>query len=334
MSVTYEIGGRGKDGGTESRMIIFSVNFKVDGKPISNPLKEDIGVHVEGPGTQTRCTIMITNGAHHIGFTPAVGGQYWFDFTFKGTWANEPFCLQVKNKANQVPEHPYTGTARGGNPPAAQVPTKTNPPAAASVSSQKPEPAKAAPPPKIEPCPTNSFCSERTAELTDEEEGSFKITSNSNTGEVLKGDYKFDIKFDGPADVSSKLVNNGDGTYNVIFGPMASGDYRVEVSYKGKLIEKGSWKIQVVEAMAFMTMEELTILVQATDKNGNPKSNGGETDKFKVISSNQGNVEIEDQDDGKYTINYPVKPGPNTIDVQYEGESISGFPLTIDIPVG
>jgi hypothetical protein len=328
MSLTYEIGGRGKDGGPEGRMLIFSVNFKLDGQPITNPLKEDIGVHIECPGTPPRCTVMITNGAHHIGFTPVVGGQYWFDFTFKGIWVNEPFCLPIKNKTNQVPDHPYTAAARGV--PAAAPATKAN---NLSTVSAKPEPAKTAPK-IVEPCTTNSHCSERIALLNDEEEGSFKITSISNTGDILKGDYKFDIQFEGPSDVSYKLSNNGDGTYKVLFGPMSAGEYRVEVSYKGKLIEKGSWKIQVVESMALMTLEELMILVQATDKNGNPKSSGGEADKFKVISSSASPVEIEDQEDGKYIITYSVKPGLNTIDVQYDGESISGFPLAIEIPVG
>jgi hypothetical protein len=269
---------------------------------------------------------MVTNGAYHVGFTPSVGGQYWFDFTYKGSWANEPFCLAVKNKFNKVPDTPYSGLNRGGAPP-----SKSAAPPSSTPAASKPEPAK--PGAKVvEPCTTNSSCSERTAEMNDEEEGSFKISSVSNAGEVLKGDFKFDIKFDGPSDVRHMLSNNGDGTYKCTFGGMLAGDYRVEVSYKGKLIEKGSWQIHVVEAMAHMAIEELTILVQVTDKHGNPKS-GGETNKLKVICANEEQVEIEDQEDGRYTIVYPVKPGLNTIDVQYEGESLSGFPLNFENPV-
>jgi len=329
MSITYEIGGRGKEGGNEGRMIIFSVNIKVDGKVVPSPVKEDFAVHVEPPSAATapRFNIMVTNGAYHVGFTPSVGGQYWFDFTYKGAWANEPFCLAVKNKLNKVPDTPYTGSARGGAPPVAKsVPTTAAAPA-------KSEGAKPAAKVVVEPDPSNSSCSERTAEMTDEEEGSFKITAVSNSGETLKGDYKFDVKFDGPSDVIHHLTNNGDGTYKCTWNGVQAGDYRVEVSYKGKLIEKGSWQIHVVDAMAFLAVEELTILVQATDKLGNPKTEGGETAKFKIISSNEGNVEIEDQEDGRYTIIYPVKHGLNTIDVQYEGESISGFPLSFEVPV-
>jgi len=303
-----------------------------------NPNKDDIGVHVECPGATPRFNIMISSGAYHIGFTPSAGGQHWFDFTYKGQWANDPFCLQIKNKFNKVPDHPYTGAARGGAPPA-KTPASTTT-AAAKSEPAKPEPAKTTAATStvrrsaviVEPDSVNSFCSERTAEMTEDEEGSFTITSKNNGGEIIKGDYKFDINFSGPEQIHSKLVNNGDGTYKCTFGPAPAGDYRIEVSYKGKLIEKGSWDLRVVDAISNLTIEELTILVQATDKTGTPKETGGDSDKFKVITSDGKNVEIEDQEDGRYTIIYPVKPGTNKIDVQYEGESLSGFPISFEVP--
>jgi hypothetical protein len=277
---------------------------------------------------------MISNGAYHVGFTPSAGGQHWFDFTYKGQWANEPFCLQIKNKFNKVPDHPYTGAARGGAPPA-KTPASTP---ASTTTAAKPEPAKTSTYTArksaviVEPCTVNSFCSERTAEMIEDEEGSFTITSKNNSGEIIKGDYKFDINFSGPENIESKLVNNGDGTYKCTFGSAPPGDYRVEVSYKGKLIEKGSWDLRVVDAISNLTIEELTILVQATDKDGTPKETGGEVDLFEVTTNHDEKVEIEDQEDGRYTIIYPVKPGANKIDVKYEGESLSGFPLSFEVP--
>jgi hypothetical protein len=329
--LTYEIGGRGKEGGVEARMVIFSVTFKIDGKTVTNPVKEDIGVHCECPGTVPRLTIMISNGSYQVGLTPTTGGQHWFDFTYKGTWANDPFCLAVKNKLNKVPDHPYTGAARGGAP-SKTTPSKPEP-------ALKPEPSKTTatiatkkPAEIVEPCTTNSACSERTAEMSDEDFGSFNITCKSRSGEILKGDYKFDIKFDGQSPMNFKLVNNGDGIYKCTFGPGQSGDYRVEVSYKGTLIEKGAWDLKVVEALSNLTLQELAIMVQITDKQGKPKSTGGESNKIKVLVSGGSNIEIEDHEDGRYTIVYPVNPGLNSIDVQYDGESLSGFPLTFELP--
>jgi len=332
--VTYEIGGRGKEGGPEGRMLIFAVNFKVDGKLVLNPVKDDIGVHCECPGSAPRFTVMISNGAYQVGFTPAAGGQHWFDFTYKGTWANEAFCLAVKNKFNKVPDHPYTGAARGGAPaPSAKPTTTTSKPEPAKVESKVAASTTARRASAVrEPDAASSACFERTAEMTDEDSGSFNINCKSSSGEVLKGDFKFDIKFDGPSSVEYKLTNNGDGTYKCTFGPVAAGDYRVEVSYKGKIIEKGSWVVKVVEAMANLTIEELTIMIQLTDKNGTPKEEGGESDKLNVIASSGGDIEIEDHEDGRYTIIYPVNPGPNTIDLQYDGESLSGFPVSFELP--
>jgi hypothetical protein len=327
--VSYEIGGRGKEGGVEGRMLIFSVNFKVDGKMVMNPAKDDIGVHVECPGSTPRFNIMISNGAYHVGFTPSAGGQHWFDFTYKGVWANEPFCLSIKNKVNKVPDHPYTGASRGGAPqksPRAATTAKQEPPKTATPAARKSGVV-------VEPCVNNSACSERTAEMTEEDYGSFKITSKNNAGEILKSDFKFDVKIDGPENIDSKITNNGDGTYKCTFGPAPAGDYRIEVSYKGRLIDKGAWDLRIVEAMTNMTIQELTILVQATDKYGKPKTVGGEAHKFKAISNNDSDqIEIEDEDDGRYTIIYKANPGLNTIDVKYEGESISGFPLSFEIP--
>jgi len=112
--LTYEIG-RGKEGGSENRMHIFSLQFKINGRVIINPSKDDIGIYCECPGTPPRFNIMISNNAYHIGFTPAEGGQHWFDFTHKGTFIDsDPLCLPIKNKFNKVPDHPYTGAARGG----------------------------------------------------------------------------------------------------------------------------------------------------------------------------------------------------------------------------
>jgi len=312
------------------------VQFKIDGKLIMNPVKEDISIYCECPGTLPRFTVMISNGVYQIGLTPITGGQHWFDFTYKNSLANEPFCLAVPNKLNKVPDHPYTGVLRSYAPkPSVTVPTFPEP----TTVTTKPEPTKIStpvvnkkPPPDIEPCCTNSFCEQRTAEMNDEDFGSFNISCKSNTGDILKGDYKFDISFDGPTQMNYKIVNNGDGIYKCTFGPAQSGDYRVEVSYKGRLIEKGAWDIKVLEAISNLAVEELTIMVQVTDKLGKPISRGGETHKIKILSSSSSNIDIEDHEDGRYTIVYPVSPGINSIDVQYDGESLSGFPLTFEIP--
>jgi len=111
MSVTYAITGRSAKGGAIKQMAILSAAIKVDdGIPTSG--KQDLEVIIEGPvETQPKISIMGGDrGNFHIGFTPSAAGQYWLDFIFKGTLANEPFLLPVKDAANKVPPTPaYTG---------------------------------------------------------------------------------------------------------------------------------------------------------------------------------------------------------------------------------
>jgi len=349
----YEIGGRGKDGGNEGKMLIFTVTFKLDGNPVSQPQKEDLVVHVDSPGgaTQARLNIMGgTGGAYHIGLTPGVAGQWWFDFVWRGIWCPEPFMLPIKNRLNKLPDHPYTGAERkaagataksGSTSSTASAPTvQEAKPTGATAKSSSASPTASAPAvqeaktsPKVavapkEPSAESSICSGRTAEMIDEDIGSFTITAKDSTGEIIKGDFNFDVQITGPDSVRSKLTNNGDGSYLCNFGPASNGEYQVEVTYKGKLIHNGSWIVRVLEAMAEINFEEVTILFHATDKTGNPKTSGGDLSLFKVVTTGDDEVEIIDLEDGRYTLDYHVVPGHNSIDVQYQEESLSGFPIT------
>jgi len=266
------------------------------------------------------------NGAYHVGFTPNEGGQWWFDFVWRDIWCKETFLLPIKNKANKVPDHPYTGAVRKQSGNAGKSESSAPPP----QESKKEPPPTAKTPSVKEPSAEHSICSDRTAEMTEDDCGSFLITSKASSSEVIKGDHKYDIKINGPSKVVSKITNNGDGTYNCSFGPAKKGEYNVEVTYKGKVINKGSWTVKVSEATADVAFEDVTILFQATDKYGTPKSSGGEMKKFKVITTGE-EVELIDLEDGRYTLEYHVVPGRNSIDVQYEGASIGGFPISFDV---
>jgi len=259
--------------------------------------------------------IMFSQGAYHVGLSPGEGGQWYFDFVWRGIWASEPWMMPVKNKFNKVPEHTYTGKYR----PAAGNTVKSG------SSAAKPTAAAVK-----EPTAEHSVCSARTAEMNDEDNGSFIITSKNAT-EVLKGDYKFDVKISGPSKVESRITNNGDGTYSCSFGPAKKGDYQVEVTYKGGVIHNGSWTLHVLDAMADVRFEDVTILFQSTDKYGQPKTTGGDVEKFKVIVTGEEEVEIMDCEDGRYTFDYHVVPGYNSIDVQFEGASLGGFPISFDV---
>ena len=129
--LTYEISGRGKDGGPKGKTAIFTATFKLDGKVLMNAKKEDLVVHVESPSSSSiKPTIMGgPGGAYHIGFTPdAAGtlgisdyktvtdtyhmtGQHWFEFVWRGEWANEPLMVPFQD-GTKVPDHKYEGIHR------------------------------------------------------------------------------------------------------------------------------------------------------------------------------------------------------------------------------
>jgi len=320
VGLSYEISGRAKEGGTEGRMCIFTVTLSLDGKPVPNPTKEDLKVYVDCPSGPPKLNIMGgTGGSYHVGFTPTEGGEFWCDFVWRGHWCKEPFLIAVKNKGNTVPSYPYTGPERKAAGQTVQsAPIKS--PSPSTTSDVRKSGVK-------DPSIKHSICSGRTCEMTDEEFGTFNITAKDNNVEILKGNFHFDVKIEGPSTVDNKITNNGDGTYKCTFGPASAGEYTVEVSYKGEQINHGTWEVNVSEAIGGIVFEDITILFRTTEA-GKPKQTGGDLPNLKVFFTGEEKPEIYDLEDGRYTLDYHVISGQNTIDVSCSGKSFGGFPLS------
>jgi len=320
VGLSYDISGRAKEGGTEGRMCIFTVTLLLDGKPVPNPTKEDLKVFVDCPGGPPKLNIMGGNGgSYHVGFTPTEGGEFYCDFLWRGHWCKEPFLIAVKNKANMVPSHPYTGPERKAAGQTIQS-APVRPIISPSTSDNKKLITK-------EPSVQHSICSGRTCEMTDEEYGTFNITAKDNNGEHLKGNFHFDVKIDGPSAVDTNTSNNGDGTYKCTFGPASAGEYTVEVTYQGQLLNHGTWEVNVSEAIGGIVFEDITILFRTIEA-GKPKQTGGDLPNLKISATGEEKPEIYDLEDGRYTLDYHVIHGQNTIDVSCNGKSLGGFPLS------
>lgn len=63
--------GKGANGGPAKQMLMFSVQFKINGKAVSGA-KENVQVYVDSPSSQAlRVNVMGgPNGLYHFGFTP------------------------------------------------------------------------------------------------------------------------------------------------------------------------------------------------------------------------------------------------------------------------
>ncbi len=74
------------------------------------------------------------------------------------------------------------------------------------------------------------------------------------------------------------------------------------------------------------------MVIKVVTKAGKQKHQGGDGARLKAINHNakSGNMStnITDNKDGTYTIEYAVASGKNTLDVQLDGKSLSGFPLS------
>lgn len=74
------------------------------------------------------------------------------------------------------------------------------------------------------------------------------------------------------------------------------------------------------------------MVIKVVTKTGKQKQQGGDGARLKAICHNvkSGNMStnINDNKDGTYTIEYAVASGKNTLDVQLDGKSLHGFPLS------
>jgi len=73
----------------------------------------------------------------------------------------------------------------------------------------------------------------------------------------------------------------------------------------------------------------ISFTLRALNKNGNPKTKGGDTEEFSILANNKKISLIEDTGDGTYSFDYNCLPGENNLDVCLHGKSIPGFPLNI-----
>eukprot|EP01124_Arcella_intermedia_P025252 TRINITY_DN4480_c0_g3_i1.p1 TRINITY_DN4480_c0_g3~~TRINITY_DN4480_c0_g3_i1.p1 ORF type:complete len:254 (-),score=86.24 TRINITY_DN4480_c0_g3_i1:42-803(-) len=125
MSVTYRVSGAGANGGPANRIIMLTVEMKVDNQFPRNSKKTDLQVVVEGPSNVNSVNIMGGDrGKFVVGFTPTAPGVHWVDFIYQGTFAAEAYRLPVSDGPN-CPDFPYEGKQRALGAPAqsASVPS-------------------------------------------------------------------------------------------------------------------------------------------------------------------------------------------------------------------
>lgn len=198
-------------------------------------------------------------------------------------------------------------------------------------------------------------------------DGVFTIEARNKLGQKIPfGGHPFTAKVKGPfgEDVPVTVVDNGDGTATATYTPVAPGDHVVEVKLHDTNIKDSPFNVPIdyssetahagnswadgpglengVNKNRQVHPSEFTI--HAVDKNGNPKTTGG--DLFDVVIEDPlfdiVPATVKDNNDGTYTVQYQAKePGINNISIFLRNkmkpllyEHIRDSPRPVDVKSG
>lgn len=156
----------------------------------------------------------------------------------------------------------------------------------------------------------------------------------------------FVVTIEGPAPVDPVMVDNGDGTYDVEFEPKAPGDYTINLTLDGDVVNGFPKTVTIKPAPSAANSyakgpglekafdnEPAEFTIYSVDTYGNARTDGG--DPFKVdINGPDGLVveaKVEDKNDGTYAVTYeaPVA-GDYTINVTLRDTPIANMPVTVN----
>eukprot|EP01133_Synstelium_polycarpum_P007481 gene7481-8752_t len=155
----------------------------------------------------------------------------------------------------------------------------------------------------------------------------------------------FIVTVEGPAPVDPWMVDNGDGTYDVEFEPKVPGDYTINLTLDGDVVNGFPKVVRVkpapsaensyakgpglVEAFDNAVAE---FTIYAVDTTGTPCAVGG--DPYTVTISGPNGLEIvpqvTDNNDGTYAVVYePLVEGDYNINVALRGNPIKDMPVNV-----
>eukprot|EP01097_Dermamoeba_algensis_P001463 TRINITY_DN1548_c0_g2_i1.p1 TRINITY_DN1548_c0_g2~~TRINITY_DN1548_c0_g2_i1.p1 ORF type:complete len:277 (-),score=77.50 TRINITY_DN1548_c0_g2_i1:212-1042(-) len=165
----------------------------------------------------------------------------------------------------------------------------------------------------------------------------FKIQARDRDGNNIPhgGDpFEVKIKSDQPGVVVPlKLVDNGDGTYDVEYSPVNSGWHDVDVLLRGKPVGGGPFHVNIKKGTdpRLSIVEKYEFIIRAKTKDGQNQTTGGDKVEVTVIGPSgplpADQVEVVDKHNGKYHVGYSVEgTGEYRIHVKIDGVHIKGSP--------
>jgi filamin len=169
----------------------------------------------------------------------------------------------------------------------------------------------------------------------------------------------FDCMITDPArcQIKPKVVDNGNGTWTVEYQPTDPGKYHIEVVQRNPslphlfqqiknspidvLIDPGTVAANCIAygpglEPGCLDTEPAVFTIEARDKNGNKRSEGGDPFVVEVMGpTGPVPVDVVDNGDGTYQVTYqPQDAGRHDIAVTLEGKPIKGSTFRVDVNAG
>jgi len=169
-------------------------------------------------------------------------------------------------------------------------------------------------------------------EAYDTKPAEFFIKARDRDGNDMKrGGDPFKVEVTSPSGpIPATIVDNQDGTYNVVYEPVEPGNHKIEVNLRGKPVAKSPYNVNVKEGASaeFTFVEGFSFTIRSRTKSGDDKPSGGE--KFYVdITGPSGPVEnkVDDKNNGTYLTTYKLdQEGEYDVSVKINNHHIKGSP--------
>jgi len=179
----------------------------------------------------------------------------------------------------------------------------------------------------------------------------FKITARDPEGhQRTDGGDNFEVHVDGPVKVTPKIVDNGNGTYDVTYQTAEPGDYKVNVTLDGKPVAHLPVDVHIRPTPSahnsyadgpgltkgeVFDNEPAKFTIHAKDPKGNPLTQGGDDFKVDIHGPVPVHPHVVDNNDGTYTVTYdPTEAGDYKVDITLDGHHIKDAPHHVAVREG
>jgi len=163
----------------------------------------------------------------------------------------------------------------------------------------------------------------------------FTIQAKDKYGNPIPtGGDPFEVQILNPNDeeVPSQITDNGDGTYQAKYEPVAHGKHKAIIKLRGKPVGGSPYSVDVRQgATESSFVERFDFVIRSRTKTGEIKSVGG--DKFDVNVKNRENgdqvntVKVQDNNDGSYHVSYALENyGTYAVHIKINDKHIQGSP--------